>query len=166
MTPVHQLPTLEELRSRRREAIRLAGRRLLPRLMVTAVAILPAVIAIVLALRGALDSRLVVPVVGAVGVGGMLWTGYIVLDYVRRILPGELTKAGLVCHVCGTPLTPPSGSAARIRIETKDRDILAALDGKCASCGAWVVRDALAQAALPGGAVDYQPTRNSSSARA
>jgi hypothetical protein len=168
VTPVHQLPTLEELRSRRREAVRLASRRLMPRLMVTAIAILPAAIAAVLAARGALDRALIVPIVAAVAIGGMLWTGYIMFDYLRRILPDELTSAGLVCHMCGKPLAPAptSGSASRIRIETKDPDILAAIDGKCPSCGAWVVRDGPAQGALGAGAAGYQPTRNSSSARA
>lgn len=168
MTPVHQLPTLEELRSRRGEAVRLASRRLVPRLIVTAAAILPATVAAVLATRGALDRTLVEPIVLAVAIGGLLWTGYIMLDYIRRILPDELTKAGLVCHVCGRPLSPAptSGSASRIRMQTKDPDILAALDGKCASCGAWVVRDGAAQGALNAGTPDYQPTRNSSSARA
>ena len=166
MTPVHQLPTLDELRSRRREAARLASRRLVPRLIVTSAVVLPAAVAAVLAVRGAIDEALVVPIVGAVGVVGMLWTGYIMLDYLRRILPEELRKAGLACHVCGKPLAPATGSAARVRVQTKDPDILAALDGKCASCGAWVVRDGPAQGALGAGAADYQPTRNSSRARA
>ena len=96
MTPVHQLPTLDELRSRRAEAVRLASRRLLPRLMMTAVAILPATIAVILAIRGTLDPALMVPIVIAVAVAGSLYTGYVVLDYVRRILPEELTRAGLV----------------------------------------------------------------------
>lgn len=167
MTPVHQLPTLEELRSRRGEAVRLASRRLIPRLVLTAVAFLPATVAVVLVARGTLDQALILPVVGVAGFGGLLWTGYIMLDYIRRILPDELTKAGLVCHVCGKPLAPASGSAARVRIETKDPDVLAALDGKCPSCKAWVVRDGPAHGALPSGAgADYQPTRNSSRARA
>ena len=168
MTPVHQLPTLEELRSRRTEAVRIASRRLVPRLVVTALAVIPALAAVVAVQRGLLDPGVVIPIVGVVGVGGMLWTGYIMLDYIRRILPDELTKAGLVCHRCGKPLAPKSssGTASRIRIETKDPDILAALDGKCPSCGAWVVRDGPAPGALSAGTPDYQPTRNSSSARA
>ncbi len=150
MTPVHQLPTLDELRSRRAEAVRLASRRLLPRLMMTAVAILPATIAVILAIRGTLDPALMVPIVIAVAVAGSLYTGYVVLDYVRRILPEELTRAGLVCHVCGKPLAPTagrSGDSARIRASTKDPDILAAIDGKCPGCGTWVVRDAPRNAA-------------------
>jgi hypothetical protein len=136
--------------------------------MVTAVVLLPTGVAALLATRGALDPQLVVPIVGAVGVVGMFLMGYIMLDYIRRILPEELTRAGLVCHVCGKPLAPKptNGSSSRIRIETKDPDILAALDGKCPSCGAWVVRDGPGQPVLNGGAPGHQPTRNSSSARA
>jgi len=168
VTPVHQLPTLAELRSRRADAVRIAGRRLIPRLIVTSVAMLPATVAAVLAVRGTLDPTLIVPIVGAVAVIGLFWTGYVILDYVRRILPEELTTAGLVCHMCGKPLAPnaTSGSASRVRMATKDPDILAALDGKCPSCGAWVVRDGPGQGALNAGAAEYQPTRNSSSARA
>ena len=168
MTPALQLPTLAELRSRRSEAVRLAGRRLLPRLILTSVALLPATIAAVLVVRGVLDPKLIIPIVGAVALVGLLWTGYVILDYVRRILPDELTRAGLVCHQCGKPLSPAAATAhdsARIRASTRDPDILAALDGKCRSCGAWVVRDAGPQA-LGVGALDSQPTRNSSSARA
>ena len=166
MTPVHQLPTLDELRSRRGEAVRFAGRRLIPRLILSAAAFVPTAIVALLALRGALDPKLVIPIVGVVAVGELLWTGKLVLDYVKRVLPEELTRAGLVCHVCGKPLAPASGGAARVRVETKDPDILAALDGKCSSCGAWVVRDGPAQVAPSAGAANYQPTRNSSSARA
>jgi hypothetical protein len=57
----------------------------------------------------------------------------------RRILPDELTRAGLVCYACGKPLMPtapsrtPGGSAA--------------IESKCASCGVPVVRDGERQAA-------------------
>ena len=167
MTPVHQLPTLAELRSRRTEAVRIAGRRLLPRLIVTAAAVVPSLGAVIAVQRGLLDPAVIVPVVGLVGIVGMAWIGIVMLDYIRRVLPDELRKAGLVCHVCGKPLAPKtSGNAASIRVQTKDPDILAALDGKCAWCGAWVVRDGAAQGALNAGTPDYQPTRNSSRARA
>lgn len=147
--------------------MRIASRRLVPRLIVTAVAVIPALAAVVAMQRGLLDQGVVVPIVGVVGVFGMALMGFAMLDYVRRILPDELTKAGLVCHVCGKPLAPKtSGNAANIRVQTKDPDILAALDGKCASCGAWVVRDGHPQGALGAVAADVQPTRNSSRARA
>jgi len=134
-----KLPTLDELRARRADATRNATRRLIPRLMMTSIALVPAVGAAVLVTMGRLDRTLVVPVILAAALLSMFWTGYVVLDYMRRILPEELTRAGLVCYACGKPLMPVAVSRAP--------GANTASEGKCAACGAPVVRESDRQAA-------------------
>lgn len=134
-----KLPTLAELRARRAEALGSATRRLVPRLLITSLALVPAVAAAVLVTMGRIDRSLVVPIILAAAMLSMFGTGYVVLDYMRRILPEELTRAGLVCYACGRPLMPAAASRAP--------GGSAAIEGKCASCGVAVVRDAERQAA-------------------
>ena len=143
-----KLPTLAELRARRTTAMQAAIGKLIPRLLTTSLILVPAFAAVALAQSGRLRHDYVIPLSGAIGVLGMFWTGYVVLDYVRRILPAELSAAGLLCHSCGVPLVPPAAARGAAANRTgADPAVLAALEGKCASCGTWVVRDGVSAAA-------------------
>ena len=134
-----KLPTLDQFRARRADALGRATRRLIPRLLVTSIALVPAVGAAVLVTTGRIDRTLVVPIILGAAMLSMFGTGYVVLDYMRRILPEELTRAGLVCYACGKPLVPTAASRAP--------GGSASSDGKCGSCGVPVVRDGARAAA-------------------
>ena len=144
----HDLPTLAELRARRAAAMQAAVARFIPRVLMTGIPLVPALAAAMLMGSGRIDRQLAVAIAGGAALLGLFWTGYVVLDYVRRILPEELTRAGLICHACGQPLVQAAAARGGAAYKANaDRDLLAAIEGKCQSCKTWVISDGLRGAA-------------------
>ena len=161
MTDLSRLPTLDELRARRKEAMLRANRLLLPRILIGIALEAPAIAAFVMVQTGRITLARALPfVVGSV-VASVVWLTALLVTHVKRNVPEALRQAGLVCHVCGEPLVVRPG-AAGTRTIPSDPAMRALMEGRCASCKAIVVRD------LPVAVGDApaQPTLNSSRARA
>ena len=155
------LPTLDELRARRRQAMQRAGRRIVPAALLGGLLEVPAAVGLWMAHNGRSPMAGVLPMVAGSLVASCLWLTAIIVLYVKRNVPEELRREGLLCHACGQPLVVRP-AAAETRTIPSDPAMRALMEGRCASCKAVVVRD------LPetGGAPGLQPTLKSSRARA
>ena len=161
MTDLTRLPTLDELRARRKEAMRRAGRRLLPWIAIAVALDVPAVAGFWMVQTGRVPFARALPFIIGSTVASFIWLTALIVTYVKRTVPEELRRASLVCHVCGEPLVVRP-NAAGTRTIPSDPAMRALMEGRCASCQAVVVSD------LPAlvGAGAGQPTLNSSRARA
>ncbi|HEX2781387.1 MAG TPA: hypothetical protein VHM30_17930 [Gemmatimonadaceae bacterium] len=156
-----KLPTLEELRARRRQAMQRATRRIVPAALLGGILEVPAAVGLWMAHNGRATMAGVLPMVAGSLVASCLWLTAIIVLHVKRNVPEELRRADLLCHACGEPLVVRP-AAAGTRTIPSDPAMRALMEGRCASCKAVVVRD------LPQltGALPDQPTLNSSRARA
>ena len=161
MTDITRLPTLDELRARRKDAMLRANRRLLPKILIGVALEAPAIVCFVMVQTGRITFARALPFVAGSIVASIIWLTALIVTHVKRTVPDELRRAGLLCHVCGEPLVLRP-AAAGTRTVSSDPAVRALMEGRCASCKAVVVRD------LPDtlGAPALQPTRNSSRARA
>ena len=161
MTDQPRLPTLDELRARRKEAMTRASRRIIPGALVGLALEAPAIAAFIMVQTGRITFAQALPFVAGSIVASAVWLTALILTHVKRNVPEELRRAGLLCHACGAPLVVRP-AAAGTRTIPSDAAMRALMDGRCASCKAVVVGD------LPAltGAAPAQPTLNSSSARA
>lgn len=160
MTDLTRLPTLDQLRARRKEALRRAGRRLLPLIFAAVALEVPTLASFWMVQTGRIPFTRALPIIAGSMVAGTIWLTALIVTHVKRTVPEELRRAGLLCHVCGEPLVVRPGAAGTPA--PSDSAMRALMEGRCASCKAVVVRD-LAEIA---GALPAQPTLNSSRARA
>ena len=161
MTDPKQLPTLDDLRARRKDAMRGATRRLMPMILAALALEAPVIAGFVMVNTGRATFAQALPFIAGSIAASTIWLTALLYTHVKRNLPEELRREGLVCHACGEPLVLRPG-AAGARGVPSDAAMRALMEGRCASCKAVVVRD------LPeiAGALPAQPTLKSSRARA
>jgi hypothetical protein len=161
MIDPNRLPTLDELRARRKDAMLRATRRLLPMIAVAVLLEAPAIGGFVMVNMGRATFAQALPFIAGSMAASVIWLTALLYTHVKRNVPEELRRAGLVCHVCGEPLVLRPGADGARAVST-DPAIRALFEGRCSACKAVVVRD------LPeiAGGLPAQPTLNSSRARA
>lgn len=139
--PSATLPTLDELRTRRRAATRALNARLLPAILAVAVVELVLLAAILLqrhalAARGQLLPLLIGVAVAMAAV--MLW---IVVRWRPSLAAEEVARHALACPRCGGPVLFTPLSTTRDLRSGRPTAYGPRIEDRCTRCGAALVRD-------------------------
>ena len=135
------LPTLDELRARRREAMRAVNGRLLPALL-GAAAVEIALFAAIFAERDWLLAHgALLPVLGGTAVvmtAVMIW---IVVSWRPRVAAEEVSRHALACPTCGGPVLYAPFSTTRDVRTGRATSYGPRIEDRCTACGAILVSD-------------------------
>ncbi|NUQ19340.1 MAG: hypothetical protein HOQ09_00080 [Gemmatimonadaceae bacterium] len=107
----------------------------------------PTVISFWMVQTGRISMTRALPFIAGSMAASIGWLTALIVTHVKRTVPDELRRAGLLCHVCGEPLVMRPG-AAGTRTMPSDPAMRALMEGRCAACKAVVVRDLAAPESL------------------